>query len=618
MKRLFEPFLRPSSKHQNFDPYSEWLQIPVEQQPPNLYQLLGLPLFESDTNEIGKAANRQKTRIDESAKKQHLDLAKQLKSEIEEATKVLLDPVRCEAYNSELSIPGSQSGESSNLTGSNEGPNRDLAQDLLDEVISENTGLKEKSTKLIKISRSYQNELQQKEEAIQNLNKLVESLRSGNDELCSQKKQLEGNQAKSDVEFQNKMAALSAKVTELESSLDKSNENNLALKHELEQTKAEKKKIRDKAAKYRSQLVSIKAEKGASEHELTRLQDEARSRANDNVDLVSQIGQLREELNAKNLEFENTLRSVEANDQAVLAKLQERDNKIKDLQCSLDELKSQVTNSLKPDSNPESLCEARPTESNPAKAAKQSFEADQKDRPDREKTRLLKPQSITLSSQSSLLEDVENAGASSLPSGSIGAGDDQMQLRFRVRDRKTNRIYFQKVVDVGEEFCIGRVTDFCSDKTGVAPYVKDRQLSGRHFKFIADESGILFTDVGSTNGTNVGNENLKDTSKTMTFDAFQDGLLTVRAGELMRYEFELEVKFPAPEGNFIVDPPLQQEPKSSLEEAIEDQQLTKPAANPEKDGQSSLVDPGSVFDFENDDSKASSRNESSRDSIDWG
>ena len=38
-----------------FDPYHEWLGIPPEEQPPNHYRLLGIPLFEPDPQVIRHA-----------------------------------------------------------------------------------------------------------------------------------------------------------------------------------------------------------------------------------------------------------------------------------------------------------------------------------------------------------------------------------------------------------------------------------------------------------------------------------------------------------------------------------------------------------------------------------
>ena len=41
----------------SFDPYHEWLGIPPEQQPPDHYQLLGVPRHESDASAIEAAAD---------------------------------------------------------------------------------------------------------------------------------------------------------------------------------------------------------------------------------------------------------------------------------------------------------------------------------------------------------------------------------------------------------------------------------------------------------------------------------------------------------------------------------------------------------------------------------
>ena len=46
-----------------FDPYRKWLGIPVEEQPPNHYRLLGIGLFESDHDVISNAADRQMAHV---------------------------------------------------------------------------------------------------------------------------------------------------------------------------------------------------------------------------------------------------------------------------------------------------------------------------------------------------------------------------------------------------------------------------------------------------------------------------------------------------------------------------------------------------------------------------
>ena len=48
-----------------FDPYYKWLGIAPEERPPTHYRLLGLNLFESDSDVIEAAADRQMTYLQE-------------------------------------------------------------------------------------------------------------------------------------------------------------------------------------------------------------------------------------------------------------------------------------------------------------------------------------------------------------------------------------------------------------------------------------------------------------------------------------------------------------------------------------------------------------------------
>ena len=46
-----------------FNPYLKWLGIPLKDQPPNHYRLLGVEPLESDSDIIERAADRQMTYI---------------------------------------------------------------------------------------------------------------------------------------------------------------------------------------------------------------------------------------------------------------------------------------------------------------------------------------------------------------------------------------------------------------------------------------------------------------------------------------------------------------------------------------------------------------------------
>ena len=52
-------FIAFNNMSAEFNPYREWLSIPVSELPPNYYRLLGLALFESEDSVIEKAADRQ-------------------------------------------------------------------------------------------------------------------------------------------------------------------------------------------------------------------------------------------------------------------------------------------------------------------------------------------------------------------------------------------------------------------------------------------------------------------------------------------------------------------------------------------------------------------------------
>lgn len=85
-----------------FNPYHKWLGIPLNEQPPSLYRLLGVVEFESDLEVIQFAADRQMAHLQNYKTGQHSDLSQKLLNEITHAKLVLSDPAKREAYNQEL------------------------------------------------------------------------------------------------------------------------------------------------------------------------------------------------------------------------------------------------------------------------------------------------------------------------------------------------------------------------------------------------------------------------------------------------------------------------------------------------------------------------------------
>jgi hypothetical protein len=87
---------------QEFDPYHKWLSIPPEEQPPNHYRLLGLPIFESDPDVIEHAADRQMAHLRTFQTGSRSSLSQELLNEISTAKLVLLDRKQKAAYDADL------------------------------------------------------------------------------------------------------------------------------------------------------------------------------------------------------------------------------------------------------------------------------------------------------------------------------------------------------------------------------------------------------------------------------------------------------------------------------------------------------------------------------------
>lgn len=96
----------------SFDPYYRWLGIPPREQPPNLYRLLGITVFEEDADVIDAAANRQMAHLRTYQTGPHGVFSQQLLNEVAAARVTLLSPGKKAAYDEllrhELSVAGAQ------------------------------------------------------------------------------------------------------------------------------------------------------------------------------------------------------------------------------------------------------------------------------------------------------------------------------------------------------------------------------------------------------------------------------------------------------------------------------------------------------------------------------
>ena len=85
-----------------FDPYYKWLGIPLEQQPPNHYRLLGVEKFEPDVEVIESAADRQMSYVQQCASGNYSDVSQQLLNELAAARVCLLNSQQKLEYDTEL------------------------------------------------------------------------------------------------------------------------------------------------------------------------------------------------------------------------------------------------------------------------------------------------------------------------------------------------------------------------------------------------------------------------------------------------------------------------------------------------------------------------------------
>jgi len=85
-----------------FDPYHKWLGVAPKDQPPNHYRLLGIDLFESDSDVIDAAANRQMAYLQQRATGKHAAVSQKLLNEIAAARLCLLNPEKKAGYDADL------------------------------------------------------------------------------------------------------------------------------------------------------------------------------------------------------------------------------------------------------------------------------------------------------------------------------------------------------------------------------------------------------------------------------------------------------------------------------------------------------------------------------------
>ena len=86
----------------SFDPYHKWLGIPLGEQPPNHYRLLGVPLWEPDPEVIKAAAERRTFFLRTFQIGPQAELAEKLLNEVARARVTLLNVQQRVAYDQRL------------------------------------------------------------------------------------------------------------------------------------------------------------------------------------------------------------------------------------------------------------------------------------------------------------------------------------------------------------------------------------------------------------------------------------------------------------------------------------------------------------------------------------
>lgn len=88
----------PAANAPGFNAYHKWLGIPVSEQPPHFYRLLGIEPFEADSEVIAAGADRQMAHIKSFAAGQFADESQELLNELARARVTLLNPAQKAVY----------------------------------------------------------------------------------------------------------------------------------------------------------------------------------------------------------------------------------------------------------------------------------------------------------------------------------------------------------------------------------------------------------------------------------------------------------------------------------------------------------------------------------------
>lgn len=110
---------------EHFDAYFKWLGIPQEEQPPNRYRLLGVPLFVDDPAVIENAADQRMAHLRTFQAGKHAADCQRLLNEVATARVTLLSAEKKAAYDAQLREEQQQHGTDAKAAGKSEPRQRD-------------------------------------------------------------------------------------------------------------------------------------------------------------------------------------------------------------------------------------------------------------------------------------------------------------------------------------------------------------------------------------------------------------------------------------------------------------------------------------------------------------
>lgn len=137
----------------NFDPYRIWLSIPVREQPPNHYRLLGIELFESDDEVISSAADRQMAHVRSFQSGAYSELSQMILNELAAARVTLLNKQKKTKYDAKLRSKLEEISSGAKTPNSVEIP--PFIPPSVDESKDSNRGNDESTQKFISVLKEY-------------------------------------------------------------------------------------------------------------------------------------------------------------------------------------------------------------------------------------------------------------------------------------------------------------------------------------------------------------------------------------------------------------------------------------------------------------------------------